>query len=544
MFTDKITALYCRLSNDDDLQGESNSITNQKAILKKYADENVLGNTQFYVDDGFSGTNFKRPDFMRMMEDVKSGKIGTIITKDLSRFGRDYLMTGQYIEMILPDYDVRYIAINDNVDTLRSENEMMVFKNVFNDWYARDCSKKIKAVFKAKGQSGKPLTTIPPYGYKKSEADKNVWEIDEEAAEVVRRIFQLCIDGYGPTQIARILTEDKVLTPTAYAEMKKSGSITCAKPYRWSHRTIGALLEKLEYIGHTVNFRTKTKSYKSKKRIINSKTDWKIFENTHEAIISKENFDLVQELRKNKRKLQHQEEVNPFSGMVYCADCGKKMYLCRSKSLNSDQEHLKCSTYSADKNDCSAHFIRTVVLEEIVLSELRKMTTFVRENEAEFIELAMQNSQQKQSAEMKAAKKRLAQSEKRVSELDKLFTRLYEDNVIGKISDERFEMMSKNYEAEQKELRQIIPELSQFIEAREQKNADTAQFIGIVRKYSEIPKLTPEIMHEFIEKIVVYAPDKSSGHRTQQIDICFRFNVAVATAVADSMGYDKKRKAA
>ncbi|MBE6862915.1 MAG: DUF4368 domain-containing protein [Ruminococcus sp.] len=544
MFTDKITALYCRLSNDDDLQGESNSITNQKAILKKYADENGLGNTQFYVDDGFSGTNFNRPDFMRMMEDVKSGKISTIITKDLSRFGRDYLMTGQYIEMVLPDYDVRYIAINDNVDTLRSENEMMVFKNVFNDWYARDCSKKIKAVFKAKGQSGKPLTSMIPYGYKKSETDKNVWEIDEEAAEIVRKIFQLCIDGYGPTQIARILTEDKVLTPTAYAELKKSGSITCAKPYRWSHRTIGALLEKLEYIGHTVNFRTKTKSYKSKKRIINSKTDWQIFENTHEAIISKEDFDLVQELRKNKRKLQHQEEVNPFSGMVYCADCGKKMYLCRSKSLNADQEHLKCSTYSADKADCSAHFIRTVVLEEIVLSELRKMTTFVRENEADFLQSAYECSQKQQSAELKAAKKRLAQSEKRVAELDKLFTRIYEDNVSGKLSDERFEMMSKNYEAEQKELRQIIPELSQFIEAREQKNADTAQFIGIVRKYSEIPKLTPEIMHEFIEKIVVHAPDKSSGHRTQQIDIHFRFNVAIATAVADSMVYDKKRKAA
>ena len=388
MLTDKITALYCRLSNDDMLDGESNSITNQKAFLKKYADENGLGNTAFYVDDGFSGTNFNRPDFMRMMKDVKSGKIGTIITKDLSRFGRDYLMTGQYIEMVLPDYDVRYTAINDNVDTLRSENEMMVFKNVFNDWYARDCSKKIKAVFKAKGQSGKPLITIPPYGYKKSEPDKNVWEVDEETAEVVRRIFQLCIYGYGPTQIARILTDDKVLTPTAYIELKKSGNITCVKPYRWAQRTI-----------------------------------------------------------------------------------------------------------------------------------------------ADFLQSAYECSQKQQSAELKAAKKRLAQSEKRVAELDKLFTRLYEDNVSSKISDERFEMMSKNYEAEQKELRQIIPELSHFIETREQKNADTAKFIGIVRKYSEIPKLTPEIMHEFIEKIVVYAPDKSSGHRTQQIDIHFRFNVAIATAV-------------
>lgn len=544
MFTDKITALYCRLSNDDDLQGESNSITNQKAILKKYADENGLGNTQFYVDDGFSGTNFNRPDFIRMMEDVKSGKIGTIITKDLSRFGRDYLMTGQYIEMILPDYDVRYIAINDNVDTLRSENEMMVFKNVFNDWYARDCSKKIKAVFKAKGQSGKPLGK-PPYGYKKSETDKNVWDVDDEAAEVVRRVFQMCIDGYGPAQIAKALRNDNILIPTAYEQFKgKGGTRPFRNPTYWGEQTINKMLDRIEYAGHTANFKTKKKSYKNKKKIDNPKSEWQIFENTHPAIISQHDFDLVQELRKNKRRIQKCEEVNPFSGMVYCADCGKKMYLCRAKSINTDQEHLKCGTYAKRKDECSAHFIRTVVLEELVLSELRKITTYVREHEEEFVELAMQNSIQKQSAELKAAKKRLVQSEKRVSELDKLFTRLYEDNVSGKISDERFEMMSKNYEAEQKELRQIIPELSQFIEAREQKNADTAQFIGIVRKYSEIPKLTPEIMHEFIEKIVVHAPDKSSGHRTQQIDICFRFNVMTATITADSMVYDKKRKAA
>ena len=544
MFTDKITALYCRLSNDDDLQGESNSIANQKAILKKYADENGLGNTQFYVDDGFSGTNFNRPDFMRMMEDVKSGKIGTIITKDLSRFGRDYLMTGQYIEMILPDYDVRYIAINDNVDTLRSENEMMVFKNVFNDWYARDCSKKIKAVFKAKGQSGKPLGK-PPYGYKKSETDKNVWIVDDEAAEVVRRVFQMCIDGYGPAQIAKALRNDNILIPTAYEQSKGKGG---ARPFRnptyWGEQTINKMLDRIEYAGHTENFKTKKKSYKNKKKIDNPKSEWQIFENTHPAIISQHDFDLVQELRKNKRRIQKCEEVNPFSGMVYCADCGQKMYLCRSTSLTAEQEHLKCSTYAKRKDECSAHFIRTVVLKELVLSELRKITTYVREHEEEFVELAMQNSIQKQSAGLKAAKKRLAQSEKRVSELDKLFTRLYEDNVSGKISDERFEIMSKNYEAEQKELRQVVSELTAFVQASEQKNADTAQFIGIVRKYSEIPKLTPEIMHEFIEKIVVHAPDKSSGHRTQQIDICFRFNVLTATVTADSVVYDKKRKAA
>lgn len=235
---DKITALYCRLSNDDDLQGESNSITNQKAILQKYADDNGLTNTAFYVDDGFSGTNFNRPDFIRMIDDVKSGKICTIITKDLSRFGRDYLMTGQYIEMILPDYGVRYIAINDGVDTLRSENEMMVFKNVFNDWYARDTSKKIRAVFNAKGKSGKPLTSHPPYGYKKSEADKFVWEVDEEVSAVVQSIFQMCIDGFGPSQIARLLKERKILTPTAYSQFQKDGNITAKYPYNWSSRTI------------------------------------------------------------------------------------------------------------------------------------------------------------------------------------------------------------------------------------------------------------------------------------------------------------------
>ncbi len=542
--TDKITALYCRLSQDDMLQGESNSITNQKAILKKYADDNGFTNTVYYVDDGVSGTTFERDGFKAMMTDVEAGKVGTVITKDLSRLGRDYLKTGEYIEIIFPDYDVRYIAINDNVDTFKSENELLAFKNIFNDWYARDTSKKIKAVFKAKGQSGKPLS-VPIYGYKKSDTDKNLWLIDDEPAAVVRRIYKLCIDGYGPTQIAKKLTAEGIPTPTAYAISQGRNPINKnANLKRWDGRTISGILDKAEYCGHTVNFRTRKKSYKIKKTIRNPQEEWLIFENTHEPIITQEQFDLVQELRKHKRRPTKHEEVNPFSGICYCADCGKKMYLCRATSLTEDQEHLKCSTYSSDKDACSAHFIRTIVLKEIVLGELNKMVSFVKENEDEFIQAAMDNSVQKQSTELAKAKKAMKQAEKRIAELDKLFTTLYEDNVSGKISDERFSLMSAGYEDEQKKLRATVAELTAYIDTAEQKSSDVTAFVQAVQKYEHITELTPEIMHELINKIVVHAPDKSRGHRTQHIEIHYRFDVAVTTAVADSMKYDKKRKAA
>ena len=542
--TDKITALYCRLSQDDMLQGESNSITNQKAILKKYAEDNDFSNPVFYVDDGVSGTTFERDGFKSMMADVEAGKVGTVITKDLSRLGRDYLKTGEYIEIIFPDHDVRYIAINDGVDTLKSENELMAFKNIFNDWYARDTSKKIRAVFKAKGQSGKPLS-LPIYGYKKSEADKNMWLVDDEAAEVVCSIFKLCIEGYGPAQIARILTQEGISTPTAYAlSQGRDNGHKDAKLHRWSGKTISHILDRPEYIGHTVNFRTHKKSYKNKKTVRNPQEEWLIFENTHEPIVTQQEFDLVQELRKNKRRPTKHEEVNPFSGMVYCADCGKKMYLCRATSLTADQEHLKCSTYSSDKDACSAHFIRTVVLNEIVLNELNKLLVRVKEHEDEFVQAAMDNSVQKQTSELSKARKAMKQAEKRIAELDRLFTRLYEDNVSGKISDERFTVMSSGYEDEQKKLKASVTELTDYIETSEQKSADVTAFISVVQKYEHITELTPEIMHELIEKIVVHAPDKSSGNRTQQIEIHYRFDVAVTTAVADSMKYDKKRKAA
>ena len=538
--TDKITALYCRLSQDDMLDGESNSITNQKAILQKFAEDNGFPNPTFYVDDGVSGTTWEREGFKAMMADIEEGKVGIVITKDLSRLGRDYLKTGEQIEMVFPDYDVRYIAVNDNVDTAKSENELLAFKNIFNDWYARDCSKKIRAVFRAKGQSGKHLCP-PVYGYKKSETDKNLWVIDEPAAEVVRKIFKLCIDGYGPVQIARILTEQGIPTPTAYAlSQGRDNGRHNAKLHRWGAQTICHILERLEYCGHTVNFKTHMKSYKVHKIVYNPQDEWQIFENTHEPIITQQTFDLVQELRKHKRRPQRSEVVNPFAGIVYCADCGEKMYLSRRKNERPEQEHMRCSTYAKEQDKCTVHYIRTCVLNEIVLGELNKLFAMVKANEDEFIQTAMSNSVRQKSSELTKAKKALRQAEKRIAELDKLFTRLYEDNVLGRLSDERFTMMSAGYEDEQKKLKATAAELTALIDGAEQKSSDVTAFLDVIRKYEHITELTPKIMHELIDKIEVFAPDKSSGKRIQDIVIHFRFGVAVSTISVETGKYGKK----
>lgn len=537
---DKITALYCRLSQDDMVDGESNSITNQKMILKKYADDNGFRNTVFYVDDGISGTTFERDGFKEMMNDVENGKVGIVITKDLSRLGRDYLKTGEYVEIIFPDYDVRYIAINDNVDTFKGDNEFMAFKNIFNDWYARDCSKKIRAVFKAKGQSGKHLCP-PIYGYRKSDTDKDLWVIDEVAADVVRKIYRLCIDGYGPVQIARILTEQGIPTPTAYAiSQGKNPNNKNARLHRWGANTICHILEKPEYIGHTVNFRTHMKSYKVHKIVYNPEEDFMIFENTHEPIVTKQEFELVQELRKNKRRPQKSDVVNPFAGIVYCAECGERMYLSRRKNERPEQEHMRCSTYAKEQDKCTVHYIRTCVLNEIVLGELNKLLATVKADEDDFLQTAMNNSVQKKSSEITKAKKTVKQAEKRIAELDKLFTRLYEDNVLGKLSDERFTMMSTAYEEEQQKLKATVSELTALIDASEKKSSDVTAFLEIVRKYEHITKLTPEIMHELIEKIVVHEADKSSGKRVQQIDIYYRFDVAISSVTTETGKYGKK----
>ncbi len=378
--TDKITALYCRLSQDDMLQGESNSITNQKAILKKYADDNGFSNHVFYVDDGVSGTTFERDGFKAMIADIEAGKVAVVITKDLSRLGRDYLKTGEYIEIIFPDYDVRYIAINDGVDTFKSENELMAFKNIFNDWYARDTSKKIRAVFKAKGQSGKHLSN-PIYGYKRSETDKNLWVIDEDVAEVVRKIFRFCIEGYGPSKIARILTQEGIPTPTAYAlSQGRDNGHKNAKLHRWGSETIAHILEKAEYCGHTVNFRTHVKSYKNKKRVDNPKEDWLIFENTHEPIWTEAMADAARLARQTRRRPTKIGEMGMFSGMMYCTDCGSIMYQCRATGFRRDQEYDICSGYRTGRDVCGeTHSIRTVILEELILDNLRELVSFARQ---------------------------------------------------------------------------------------------------------------------------------------------------------------------
>lgn len=379
----RITALYCRLSRDDELEGESNSITNQKSILSKYAKDNGLTNTRFYVDDGYSGTNFNRPDFQRMLADINSGSIGTIIVKDMSRLGRDYLRVGMFTEITFPEANVRFIAINDGVDSeCATDNDFTPFRNIINEWYAKDTSKKIKAVFKAKGMSGKPLCTKPPYGYMKDPSDKSRWIIDEEAADIVRKIFSLCIKGFGPKQIANILTEQGIETPYLYSQ--RNGLPLPAKgefPEIWSCQTVMNMLENQNYIGNTVNFKTYRRSYKQKKILYNSKDSWVIFENTHEAIIDKETFDIVQRIREGRRRtVNKREEENIFAGLLFCADCGQKLYITR-RAVDNRNSYYNFSTYRKRKKGlCTAHQICVSVLENAVLADLQRVFTMALKN--------------------------------------------------------------------------------------------------------------------------------------------------------------------
>ena len=472
------TALYCRLSCDDDLQGDSNSIRNQKMLLKQYADEHRLRNVKFYVDDGYSGSNFDRPDFQRMIRDIDEGKISTVIVKDMSRFGRDHILVGYYTKYYFAEADVRFIAVYDQVDSeLNPDDDITPFKNILNEMYAKDCSKKIRAVVKAKGNAGKHITTLPPLGYKKDANDKEKWVIDEQGAETVREIF--------------------------------------------------SLLENLEYTGCTVNFKYCKKSYKSKKSIKLPQEEWLIFENTQEAIIDRQTFDTVQKIRQCKRRPTPMGEMNALSGMLYCADCGKKMYLCRC-STSKQSEYFNCSSYrKALKRTCTSHQITVKAVETLLLDDLRRTLRFAQSQKEAFLRMLEENSEVKTKQEIKKNLRELSAAEERIKALDKIIQSLYEDKVAGKLSEERYLKLSDTYETEQAELTEKAQTLKAEIEKDKKEKDHILDFLCLVEKYSSVEELTPEIIRSFVDRIIVHEKRKENGHYRQEVEIVYNFIGAV-----------------
>lgn len=528
MSTEAVTALYCRLSRDDELQGDSNSIINQKKILQKYALDHGWKNIRFYIDDGISGTTFNRPGFQEMIADIEAGIAKRVIIKDMSRLGRDYLQVGMYTEIMFPEHDVHFIAVNDGVDSKQGDNEFTPFRNIINEWYAKDTSKKIRAVMKVKGNAGEHLTTNAPYGYMKDPANPKQWVRDNDAANVVYDIGLYVMDGYGPSQIARLLKQRKILTPAAYYESK---GINCNvkpqdDPYGWNASTVAHILDRWrEYLGHTVNFKTTKKSYKSKKKIQNPESEWVIFENTHEPIWTESIADAVRLARQTRRRPTKMGEMGMFSGMMFCADCGSIMYQCRATGFRREQEYYLCAGYRKSRDICgSTHSIRTVILEELILQNLCKVVSYAREQEDQFVKMVMDMDEKERSKGLAKKKKLLTDAEKRISELDRIFKHLYEDNITGKLTDERFKKLSADYEAEQAALQTQANSLREEIQEEESKCANVERFLSIVRKYTEIPELTPHILHEFVEKIVVHAATDphSKTNRKQEVDIYYK----------------------
>ena len=526
--TTPVTALYARLSKDDELQGESNSISNQKRILETYARDNGFMNYRFFVDDGWSGANFQRPGFMEMMDCVENGEIKCVITKDLSRMGRNYLQVGMFTEITFPKKGVRFIAINDGVDSAQGDNDLTPLKNLFNEWMVRDTSRKIKAVFRSKGLSGKPITSQPVYGYLKGEDGRFI--IDEEAAPVVKQIFSLCLAGNGPTKIARMLTEQEIPTPGTL-EYRRTGSTRRYYPdypYRWATNTVVHILERKEYLGHTVNFKTEKISYKVKSSVENPEEKQAVFENTHEPIIDLATWERVQELRKQRKRPNRYDEVGLFSGLLFCADCGSVMYQQRYQTDKRRQDCYICGSYKKRTADCTAHFIRTDLLTAGVTENLRKVTSYAAKHEARFMKLLTEQTEDGSKRRNAAKKKELEAAEKRIAELSAIFKRLYEDSVTGRISDERFTELSADYEAEQKELKEkaaaLQSELSKTLEA----TANAEKFMKVVRKYTSFEELTPTLLREFVEKIVIHESEALDGKRRgklrrQEIEIYYSF---------------------
>ena len=523
----KITILYCRLSVEDIKQGgkadESNSIQNQREFLLRYARDHGYTNLKILVDDGYTGTNFDRPGVQEGFELVKQGLVGYWLVKDLSRFGRDYLTVGQYTDIIFPSYNVRFIAVNDGVDSERGDSEgFTAIRNLFNEWYPRDTSKKVRTSLRQRGTSGKHLGR-PPYGYCCDPADKDHWVIDEEAAPIVKRIFDLCIDGKGPEQIARILEQDQVLTAKAlYA--KRKGKPLPERPYHWGNQSIVGILERQEYTGCTCNFKTYSKSYKLKKRIPNAPEDMFFLPDTQEAIVSQAQWDRVQELRKNKRRPTKAERQGLFSGLLFCPDCGSKLHFATCKSFTDGrQDHYVCNQYKSGRGTCSAHYIREDVLRELVLERIRAVNAYIRQDVEGFQEEWLQCRRSDQERSIREDRKRVEQAKKRLADLDVLISRLYEDFVLGDLPKDRYKKMTADYEAEQERLKLEIEVTEEWVENREAMDADVDAFIALTQKYLDVPELTPTIVNEYIRKIEVFAPDKSNGKRVQKVKIYWNF---------------------
>lgn len=527
---DKITALYCRLSQEDEKKGDSDSIVNQRDMLTKYAKENGFCNAEVFVDDGYSGVSFNRPGFQSLLELMENGKVEALITKDLSRLGRNYLEVGQYTEIMFPRWNVRYIAINDNYDSLYTEgNELAPFKNLFNEWYARDTSKKIRAVLKAKAERGERIGTSVPYGYKRDPEHKGKLLINEETAPIVRRIFEMCAQGMGPKNIGNVLRDEKIFKPTFYRYQSDGyyGTVTDTDvPYGWSSQTISKILRNEIYLGHTINCKTRVVSFKDKRTVEVPKNEQYRFENTHEAIIDQETWDAVQKVREGKRRRNNMGEIDKYSGLLYCADCGSKLYFVRGKSITPETYNFICSRYRKHIGEqlCSAHRIREVALDEIVLEEIRRITYYARTKTKEFVQFINNKSSSENKRELTAKTIELGRKEKRNTELNALFKRLYEDNVLGKVTNEQFRMLSEGYNAEQKKIAEQIPILQKQIEELKEATINVERFVAIANKYTDLQELTAEVLRTFVAKIVIHErTTKWAKTSEQQIDIYFRY---------------------
>ena len=521
----KITALYCRLSQDDGREGESNSISNQKEILAQYARANGFHNTMFFVDDGISGTTFDRPDFQRMQRMIENGEIGVVIVKDLSRFGRNYLDVGEYLEIKYPTLGVRFIAIQENVDTLKNTGtEMMPFNNIFNEWYAAQTSKKIRAVWKSKADKGERIASAIPYGYIKSQDDPKQWIIDEEAAKVVRYIFELTLEGLGPMKIARRLEDEQILSPTAYYlenGRKSSNDISARGKCAWSTTSVRHILENRQYTGCTVNFKTSLVSYKVHKTVYNPEEEWQIIPNTQEAIIDEDTFNRVQELRDSRRRNTATGRESLFSGLLYCADCKSKLYFCAAKSIKPEQEFHRCSAYKENRGSCSIHFIREVVLREAILELVKRVALFIQQYEAVFLYMYAKKHNITKEVNSRNMKATIERNKRRIKELDKLIERIYEDNVLGKIPDARFSKMMASYEAEQNQLVTETAKAEESLKTMEQDKVDLRAFLETIRQCTDIKELTPAIVNRLIRRIEVHNSEKVDGRKQVRLDVYF-----------------------